>query len=138
MALHIVHIEDDKPLRNVLEIMLRTADPDIQMHQFTNAEASLEYIRQNRNTINLFVIDIRLSGKMTGIELAEQIRALNCPGYVILTSAYNSPSPTLLKKLHAEYFPKPWHLVQITEKLLRYRQLPDGAANPPPSDGNGR
>ncbi len=124
MNLHIVHVEDDKPLRSVLSVALRAAEPQIDLHQFTAADEAVTYIETYRETIDLFVIDIRLPGKLNGLELAQKIRDLNCPGHLILTSAFNSPSHALLKALRAEYFPKPWHLLEITQNLLNYHANP--------------
>jgi len=121
VAQHIVHVEDDKPLRKILGVALHAADPSIDMHQFVNAEEAFCYIALHWQTIDLFVLDIRLPGMMNGLQLAQKIRDLNCPGYIIMTSAYNTPSSTLLKGLRAEYYSKPWHLMEITERLIGYR-----------------
>jgi len=124
MAQHVVHVEDDKPLRQILELALRAVEPTIDLHQFVTAEEAIPYIDLHAQHIDLFVLDIRLPGTLTGLQLAQKIRDLTCPGYIVLTSAYNMPGADLLKALSAEYFSKPWHLMEITQRLLTYRLPP--------------
>ena len=121
MPQHVVHVEDDKPLRQILELALRATEPQIDLHQFVTAEDALPYIQAHAPLIDLFLLDLRLPGKMTGLDLAKMIRDVRCPGFIIITSAYNTPDSTLLKSLQAEYFPKPWHLMDISQRLLGYR-----------------
>jgi DNA-binding response OmpR family regulator len=124
VAQHVVHVEDDKPLRQILDLALRAVEPSIDLHQFITAEEAIPYIGSHWQGIDLFVLDIRLPGEINGLQLAQKIRDLNCPGYIILTSAYNMPSDTILRTLTAEYYAKPWHLMEITQRLLGYRLPP--------------
>ncbi|MEP7284389.1 MAG: response regulator [Chloroflexota bacterium] len=121
LPLHVVHVEDDKPLRGILRATFRASEPAIDLHQFVSADEAVSYIESNWQTIDLFILDIRLPGEMNGLELAQKIRALNCPGYVVLTSAYSPPSREFLTEIRSEYYPKPWHILELTEKLLKYR-----------------
>ncbi len=121
MSMHVVHIEDEKPLKEILRIALQSAEPGIKMQQFIRGEEALPYIETNAASIDLYIIDIRLPGTMDGIEIARRIRELNAPGYIVMTSAYSRPSTELLTSLRLEFYPKPWHLADITQKLLRYR-----------------
>lgn len=121
MHRHLIHVEDDKPLRDLLAIGLKALEPEINLHQFSSADEALPYIMAQGNTIDVFILDIRLPGMLDGLALAQRIRDLRCPGYIIVTSAYLRPAPELLASLRCEYFPKPWQILQLVPKLQRYR-----------------
>jgi two-component SAPR family response regulator len=127
--MQIVHIEDDRPLKEILKAALQTADPNILLRQFSSADEALSYIEQHCAAIDLYIIDIKLQGESSGIDLAKFIRRLNCPGSIVLTSAYSRPSRTALEELNAEYLPKPWHVMELAQKLLNYRLPSDPAVD---------
>ena len=124
MSIHIVHIEDDRMLRDILRISFQTADPEVQLKQYTTGDEAMPYIEQYGQTIDLFIVDMRLPGTLNGLQIAQKIRELGYPGHLVLTSAYSSPSPEWLMSLSAEYLPKPWHILDLTRKLLEYRLAP--------------
>ncbi len=119
--MNVVHVEDERPLRDILGIAFRAAEPGINLQQFTSGDEALGYIEANGKNIDLFVLDIRLPGTLNGLQIARRVRDLQLPGYIVLTSAYQAPDHELLVSLHSEYYPKPWHLFELTEKLLKYR-----------------
>jgi DNA-binding response OmpR family regulator len=123
MSIHVVNIEDDRPLRDILRVAFQVVDPYVKLQQFTSGDEALPYIEQNGQTIDLFVLDIRLPGTMSGIEVAQKIRELKYPGRIIVTSAYFSPDANLLSSLNVEYFPKPWHIMDLTHKLFQQRVI---------------
>src|SRR3954464_14010142 len=96
MAMHVVHVEDESQFRSILGLAFQAAEPDIRLCQFASGDDALPYIQANAQHIDLFVLDIRLPGSMTGVQVAEHIRALNCPGYIVLTSAYGRIAPDKL------------------------------------------
>ena len=122
MSIHVVHVEDDRPLKDILRSVFKATDPKINLHQFTTADEAVVYIQENISTIDLFVLDIRLPGELNGIQLAEKIRELKCSGHIILTSAYSRPKLDVLETLQCEYHPKPWHLMEIAQKLFEYQR----------------
>ena len=119
--MHIVHVEDEKPLKDILKTTLAAFDPNIKMVQFTTAEEALVYIEHNGGTIDLFILDIRLPGPMNGVQLAEKIRQLKCAGNMVITSAFSRPSHDVMTRLNCEYYRKPWHLVELMDKLKQYK-----------------
>jgi DNA-binding response OmpR family regulator len=124
--MHVVHVEDERPLRDILKIALQATEPRINLCQFISGDEAMPYVQQHMHSIDLYILDIRLPGTMSGLDIAHKIRALKCPGYVVLTSAYSPPEDSLLLALRCEYYPKPWHLLDLTQKLLKYR-----LSNPP-------
>jgi CheY-like chemotaxis protein len=124
--MHVIQVEDDKHLREILEVTFREADANLNLHQFVSADDAVEYIEKNGHNVDLFLLDIRLPGVLNGLTLAAKIREFKCPGYIILSSAYTSPGIDVLKSLNAEYLPKPLHILEIAPRLLSYR-LKEGA-----------
>jgi two-component SAPR family response regulator len=121
MTIHIVHVEDDKPLKEILKAAFESADPAVNLKQFVNGDQALPYITEYGSSVDLFILDIRLSGSLSGIQLAKKIRDLGYPGNIVLTSAYLRPSRDQLTALRCEYYPKPWHIYDITPKLQQYK-----------------
>ena len=121
MPVHVVNIEDDRSLRDILRFAFQAVDPRINLHQFGNGDEALPYIEQHARDIDLFLVDMRLPGTMNGIQIAQKIREQNCAGRVILTSAFALPDLVLLKSLDLEYFPKPWHIMELAQKLVQQR-----------------
>lgn len=119
--MHVVQIEDDKPLKEILKVTLEAAEPKLNLHQFISGDEAIPYIRQNMETIDLIIVDIRLPGELNGVQIAELIRGLNYAGNMVLTSAYARPNSEVLKTLRSEFYPKPWHIIDITNKLLRLK-----------------
>jgi CheY-like chemotaxis protein len=122
-------------LQNLLDATFRAAEPGINLHHFATSDKALAYITASAQDIDLFILDIGLSGSKNGLEIAEAIRYLGCPGSIILTSADAFPSPELLASLQAEFLPKPSHILEIAPKLFDYRlnrsSTPGALVEPP-------
>lgn len=116
--MHVVHLEDDAPLREILRAAFQAASPTLNLQQFANSDEALAYIQEHQADINLYILDIRVPGSMTGLELARKIRDIQAKGSIVLTSAYTPPGRDLLTELNCEWFPKPWHIMETTKKLF--------------------
>lgn len=120
--LHIVHLEDDGPLQEVLQISLRAANPNLTLKQFIDSDEMFTYTLSNIEDIDLFILDVRVFGSMNGIEVAKKIRQLNTNVPIIITSAFQKPSSDLLLSLNCQWYAKPWHIVDITRDMLNVAQ----------------
>lgn len=120
--MHVLHLEDDNPLCEILRVAFEAADPTIDMHQFGNSDEALKYIQETEKPINLYILDIRVPGSMNGLELAHKIRELEKPGAIVLTSAFEPPDRDKLNELKSDWFPKPWHIMETTKKLFEIAQ----------------
>lgn len=116
--MNILHLEDDSPLREVLKFVLITSEPEINLQQFIDSDNALAYIIANASVIDLFILDIRVPGSMDGMELAQKIRDLGCPGAIVVTSAYKRPSQSKMDTLDCTWLPKPWHIMDAAQQLL--------------------
>jgi DNA-binding response OmpR family regulator len=119
--MHIVHIEEDRPLSDMLRMAFQTIEPNLILRQFTSADCALPYVQQHRQAIDLFILDIRLSGSMDGLAFAQMLREESYPGHIVLTSSHMSLNHTILNAPNVEFMPKPWHIIDLTPKLLQYR-----------------
>jgi DNA-binding response OmpR family regulator len=128
MSTHIVNIEDDRPLRDILRVAFQVVEPNVKLHQFTSADEAFPYIDQYAQSIDLFVLDIRLPGSMDGLQIAQKLRERNYTGRIVVTSAFASPDQAFLTSLNIEYFPKPWRLMDLTHRVLQPRS---GRSTPP-------
>jgi DNA-binding response OmpR family regulator len=133
MPTHVVHLEDDGPLRDILKVALKAAEPQIDLHQFISGDEAVRYIEQHGQDIDLFVLDIRVPGSLNGMQVAQKIRDLKCPGTIVVTSAYRPPDRDLLTSLSCEWFPKPWHLMDATQKLFQLARGRNPIRNTPPN-----
>lgn len=138
--MHILHLEDDGPLREILAAALRAVEPNCELHQFIKSDDALAYVRQHPQAIDLFIIDIRVPGSMDGLQMAHRVRELSAPGAMVLTSAYRVPDQEVLKKLDCQWYPKPWHIIETSTKLLNlaYGKRPSDqqASAQPAPDGS--
>ncbi len=119
-AMHILHLEDDSPLREVLKFILSSSEPSVNVHQFISSDDAVKYIEEHPNPeeIDLFILDIRVPGAMDGMEVAQHIRDLGFKSAIVVTSAYRRPNPALLASLDCKWMPKPWHIMDATQELL--------------------
>jgi DNA-binding response OmpR family regulator len=135
--MHILHLEDDGPLREILGVAIKAVEPECKLRQFIKSDDAMGYIKENTEAIDLFILDIRVPGSIDGLDVARRVRDLKCPGTIVLTSAYRPPDKTVIAGLECEWFPKPWHIFETTSKVLeiarRKRLLqPPAAEEAPP------
>lgn len=116
--MNILHLEDDGPLREILAVALKAAQPSCEIHQFAESDNAIRYVRDHAGAIDLFILDIRVPGSIDGLEVARRVRDMKCAGAIVLTSAYRAPTPETIKELNCEWYPKPWHIFEVTTKLL--------------------
>lgn len=115
--MHVLHLEDDGPLREIMKVALMAAVPNINLKQFVSSDDAVAYLKENKD-IDLFILDIRVPGSMDGMQVARKIREEECPGVIAITSAYRAPERDTLNDLNAEWFAKPWHIMEVLDKLL--------------------
>ena len=117
--MHILHLEDDGPLREILKIALEAVDPDCNLKQFISSDEADKYIQSNHPKIDLYILDIRVPGSMNGMQLAEKIRAVDKAGAIVMTSAYGRPNESFLTANRCEWCTKPWHILETPQMLLK-------------------
>jgi len=116
--MHVLHLEDESPLREILKVALLAAVPSVNLQQFVSSDDAVTYIEENKQKIDLYILDIRVPGSMDGLEVAYKIREVGGPGVIAMTSAYRAPGKDVLEQLNAQWFAKPWHIMEVMDKLL--------------------
>ena len=114
----ILHLEDEGPLRDIFKLALMSADPSLEFKQFKGSDEAIDFIEENHNSINVFILDIRVPGKCDGLGVAKKIREFGSIRPIIVTSAYHKPDSATIKALDCIWMSKPWHLVDTARKIL--------------------
>src|SRR5688500_2992319 len=115
---YVVHLEDDGQLREILKVAFQATDPNLNLKQFINSDDVVAHIKPNIQLIDLFVLDIRVPGSIDGLAVAHKIRELGSDAPIILTSAYRPPGREVVELLNLEWMSKPWHIMEIAQRLV--------------------
>lgn len=83
----------------------------------TNPEEVIERI--NLNVPNVFILDINLKTKISGLDLANKIRKVNKSCYIIFTSAHLEYILLAYKYKTFDFIPKPITPERLEETILR-------------------
>lgn len=116
--MHILHLEDESPLREILRVALIAAVPDVNLRQFADSDEAMAYVQEHRDEIDLYILDIRVPGSMNGDDFARKLREMDIDSVIALTSAYRAPQRDVLQELDLKWFAKPWHIMELLENLL--------------------
>jgi CheY-like chemotaxis protein len=121
--IHIVYVEDEPNIAQLLVSGLGLFG--ITVHPvFMSAEALLEkYGQPEFHQADLLFFDIRLP-RMTGLELARELRARGETRPFVLVSAWPSPTQSELEAIQARFLPKPFDfpdVIQTIQELVNKR-----------------
>lgn len=116
--IEILHLEDEGPLCEILAAAIENVAPGVKLHQFANSDYALTFLQEHITTIDLFILDIRVPGEIDGLELATKVRELGSTRPIIVTSAYIKPQRAKLETIGAQWMAKPWHILELTEKII--------------------
>lgn len=112
----IVYVEDEPSIAQLLVSGLSLFG--IEVHPvYASAEELLETATDETfNHIDLFFFDIRLP-KMTGVELAKELRKRGEKRPFVLVSAWPSPSSAELEAINAKFLPKPFDFPDVIKTV---------------------
>lgn len=118
--IRIVYVEDEPSIAQLLASGLGLFGIHVDPI-FMSAEELLENRdRQEYRDADLLFFDIRLP-KMTGLDLAGELRSRGESRPIVLVSAWPPPTTPELVKLKAEFLPKPFDfpdVIQTIQKLV--------------------
>ena len=120
---NIVVVDDEKDMREFLEIMLRKEGYDCR--SFPSGSAALEWLRENR--FDLVITDVRMPG-MGGVDFLKAAKELDPDVPVMMITAYASVDTAIeaMKAGAYDYFIKPFNVEEIKLNIrnaLGYRDL---------------
>lgn len=114
--IHVVYVEDEPSIAQLLVSGLGLFG--IVVHPvFMSAEALLERTdRDEFQRADLFFFDIRLP-RMTGLDLARELRARGEQRPFVLVSAWPSPPKHELEAIRARFLPKPFDFPDVIQTI---------------------
>lgn len=120
--LNFVLCDDNKAILDRLSKMLNSLfithnfDAEISFVS-TNPEDTFQYIKSN--VVTAIFLDIDLKSKISGLELANEIRKINRQAYIIFTSAHLEYILMAYKYKTFDFIPKPITIERLEETVLR-------------------
>ncbi len=120
---NVLVVEDEELMRSILRQLLE--DEGYNVFTANSAETALEIFPANNISVTL--TDIRMAG-MDGLELLDQINAIDKDALVIIMTAYSSVDSAIaaLRKGAYDYITKPFvneDLLQTVKNAIRQREL---------------
>ncbi len=114
--IHVTYVEDEPNIAQLLVSGLGLFG--IAVHPvYMSAEDLLARIEEPVFTeADIFFFDIRLP-RMTGVELAEELRRRGETRPFVLVSAWPRPSEETLNRVHAVFLPKPFDFPDVIETI---------------------
>ena len=84
----VIIVDDEKLIRNGLITYINEEIDDFKVvGDFSDGQEALDYLEDNQDSVDVVITDIRME-KMSGIELAEQIRKRNIDVLIVFISGY--------------------------------------------------
>lgn len=116
--INVVYVEDEPNISQLLVSGLGLFG--INVHPvFMSAEELLANLNgTDFNQADMFFFDIRLP-RMTGIELATELRARGETRPFVLVSAWPAPDAQTLASIRAEFLPKPFDFPDVVHTIQR-------------------
>jgi len=111
----IMYVEDERAAREEIAYFLETKVD--KLYQCENGLEGLELFKAKQDEIDIIITDIQMP-KMTGLEMAQEIKNINPDMPIIITSAFND-SDYLFKAIEtgiSHYVTKPVDLMQLIQK----------------------
>lgn len=113
--LKILLVEDEVLIAMQMQMELTRKGYDVY-RSVTKGEEAIEIVRENKP--DLVLMDIRLAGKIDGIEAGKQILALHDIPIIFMTGYPDEVVKTRAMQLHPiGYFLKPVHINQIESAI---------------------
>jgi CheY-like chemotaxis protein len=111
----ILLVEDDVLERMSLADQLRSAGYEVL--EAWNADEALDLLNRNIHAVQVVLSDIRLPGRMDGVELAHAIREQNPEIKIVLASGQSFSTNHWFDT--DGFFPKPYNAVRLIEHIKR-------------------
>ena len=109
-------VEDHPEVRNIAATILE--ETDMRVEEAENAEQALSYLREHGREVAMIFADVKLPGRMDGIDLA-RIAADRWPWIrVVVTSGFMDRPLAELPRT-ARFMPKPWRALDVLVEAER-------------------
>src|SRR5436190_11135086 len=114
-------VEDDHDLLQVTAMLLQESGFDTL--ECESAEAALAVMLLGEHDVNIVFADIRLSGAMDGVDLAQELK-MRWPRLMIILTSGNAGQRLMHLPFGVQYMAKPWrplNLLMAAERAIRDR-----------------
>lgn len=119
MTIHV--LDDDHALCHVLETLLALAGYEVSTH--TDPLAFLEFTQ--RTHPECVIVDFRLTGEQTGLDIIAQVRQTHPSLPAVLISGDPLPEMILQDFSNAVFCRKPFHIATILDAVSHLRDKPE-------------
>jgi CheY-like chemotaxis protein len=116
--INVLYIEDEPNIAKLLTSGLGLFGISVHPALISGEHFLEQYNAPEYATADILLFDIRLP-KMTGLELARQLRQRGETRPIVLVSAWPSPSRDELNEVHAAFLPKPFDFPDVVETVQR-------------------
>ncbi len=116
--MRILAVDDEKMSLEALILAIDEALPGNEIMGFRKANEALEYLKENK--CDIFFLDIKMRG-ITGIELAEKIKAINPKSNIVFVTGYSNYSLDAFKVSASDYLLKPVDAEQVKKAITNLR-----------------
>lgn len=115
-ALHIVHVDDLEPLRDILRATLGREGHVVE--SFADGASALARIKEDPGAFDVFISDHHMP-KMNGLEVVRALRAINFRGRIfIFSSEIDEDVNDIYLQLKVDYvLPKPIVIPELKQLL---------------------
>lgn len=120
--LSFVLCDDNKPILDRLVKMLESLfiqhqfDAEVSFYS-TNAENTLQYVQTH--IVNALFLDIDLKSKISGLDIASQVRKINKQVYIVFTSAHLEYILIAYRYKTFDFIPKPITIERLDDTIIR-------------------
>lgn len=108
-------VEDDPQIRALAEALLE--ETELVVVSCDSAEGALSVLQARGGDVALVFADVRLAGRMDGLQLARAVATLWPRARLVVTSGHDLPRPELPQE--AVFIAKPWRALDVLVEAER-------------------
>lgn len=116
--INVLYIEDEPNIAKLLASGLGLFGIQVHPALISGEDLLDQYDAPQYRDANILLFDIRLP-KMTGLELARELRTRGETRPIVLVSAWPSPSREELAEVGAAFLPKPFDFPDVVDTIQR-------------------
>lgn len=120
MRVKTVIVDDEKPICDEIEFLLKMHANIEVVAKFTNSLEALDYILKNNP--GLVFLDIKMPG-LSGFDIAEKLEGMLYPPLIIFLTAFEEHAIKAFDTLAVGYIPKPITPEKITRVLSKVKNI---------------
>ena len=103
-------VEDDADVRGLAAALLE--EVPLRVVEADNAEEAVAYLRAHAGKVAMVFTDVRLPGRLDGVDVAQVARSLSPSTRVVVTSGHAGERLSALPR-GATYMAKPWRALDV-------------------------